>query len=61
MDEYQIECRIEKLVDRLDRQYMADTNTMTEAQYQAALKRIEQWAEQQLARAEMVKYPQFNY
>ncbi len=33
MDEYQIECRVEKMADRLDARYMSDANTMTETEY----------------------------
>ena len=44
MDEYQIECKVEKMVDALDRKYMSDNNTMTEAEYKDELRGIDNWA-----------------
>ena len=47
MDEYQIECRVEKMVDALDRRYMSDNNTMTEEEYKYELRLIDRWSANQ--------------
>ena len=44
--ELQIEIKVEKWVDRLDAQYLADNSTMTEVEYKAQLKAIGDWADQ---------------
>ena len=41
--ENQVECRVEKMVDRLDRDYM--NGEFTETEYHAKLKEIDKWAE----------------
>jgi hypothetical protein len=45
MTEDQIERAVEAKMDRLDRIYL--NSPMTEAQYQAEIRRIDQWAAQQ--------------
>lgn len=45
MTEDQIERRVEKMTDRLDARYMADGSAMTEAEYKAELKDIDDWAQ----------------
>ena len=44
--ELQIEIKVEKWVDRLDARYLADNSTMSEAEYKAQLKAIDDWADQ---------------
>lgn len=44
MTEDQIERRVEKMVDRLDAQFMADNSPMTQAEYEAEMGRINAWA-----------------
>jgi hypothetical protein len=48
MTEDQIERAVERLIDSLDQQFL--TSNMTQAAYDAAMREIDQWAEQQLAR-----------
>lgn len=43
--ENQVECRVEKMVDRLDRDYM--NGLYTEDEYHAKIKEIDAWAEKE--------------
>lgn len=47
MDEYQIEMRVEKATDRLDKRFMSDANTMTQEEYDNEIKILGRWAQQQ--------------
>jgi len=45
MTEHDIEIKVEKMTDRIDRQYMEAK--ITDLEYRAELKRIDQWADEQ--------------
>lgn len=47
MDNYQIEEKVERMIDRLDDRFMSDSNTMTQGQYDAEVRKIDQWANDQ--------------
>ena len=44
MTEDQIERKVERMVDRLDAQFMSDSNTMTQEEYDAEIESIDKWA-----------------
>lgn len=48
MTEEQIEGRVEKIVDHLDRLFMA--GQLTQRQYDAEMKAVNQWAENKLSK-----------
>jgi len=52
MNEHDIEIRVEKAIDRLDRRFMSDANTMTQAEYDHEVMLIDKWAAQEYRRAE---------
>jgi hypothetical protein len=45
MTEDQIERAVQSKFDRLDARFMSDSNTMTQATYDAAARAIHEWAE----------------
>lgn len=49
LTERDIECKVERMVDRLDARFMRDNSSMTEEEYKTAMKAIDTWAEQQYA------------
>jgi len=55
MTEYQIECRVERLTDKLDRQYMA--GKITGEQYEQETRGIANWANHEYKMAEPTKFP----
>ena len=48
MSEHEIECRVERMVDRLDARFMR--GELSETEYRAEMKRITKWAETEYAR-----------
>jgi len=48
MSEHEIECRVERMVDRLDARFMR--GELSEAEYRAEMERIKQWAEMEYAK-----------
>ena len=47
MDAEQIELKVERAMDRLDKRFMSDANTMTQAEYDHEVVIIDKWAQQQ--------------
>lgn len=47
MSEYQIECKVERMVDALDRAYMA--GELSDEEYRSRMESIDAWAESQYA------------
>jgi hypothetical protein len=52
MTEEQIERRVELMMDHLDRVFMAHNSTMTQGDYNQAVRELKQWAEDQYRRNE---------
>lgn len=50
MTSEQIEREVERRIDRLDARFMRDDSTMQQHEYDAAIRAIDQWAEDQYAR-----------
>lgn len=50
MTEHEIELKVERMVDRLDARFMR--GDMTQAEYDAKMREINQWAEEEYARGE---------
>lgn len=50
MTEDVIERQVEFMTDQVDRIYMKDSNPWTEEQYKAELKKIDDWAQAELAK-----------
>lgn len=48
MSEHEIECRVERMVDRLDARYMR--GELSDAEYRAEMERINQWAKMEYAK-----------
>lgn len=48
----QIERKVERLIDALDARFMSDNNTMTQEQYNAKVKEIDDWATMEYRRAD---------
>jgi hypothetical protein len=53
MTENQIERRVEKMIDRLDRQFMADV--IGQQEYDTRMKAIRDWADAESAKAERAR------
>lgn len=51
MTEEQIERQVERMTNALDARFMADNNTMTQAEYDAESKKIGEWADAEFSRA----------
>jgi hypothetical protein len=47
MTEQDIKLKVERMIDRLDRRFMSDANTMTQVEYDAEVRKIYAWAEEQ--------------
>ena len=50
MTEYQIELSVEAKMNSLDRVFMNPANKMTQADYDAEVKKLNRWANAQMAR-----------
>jgi hypothetical protein len=50
MTEYQIELSVEAKMNSLDRAFMNPANKMTQADYDAEVKKLNRWANAQMAR-----------
>lgn len=48
----QIDRKVEKMVDRLDAEFMRDGNTWTQEQYDAEIKSIDDWAAMEYRRVD---------
>lgn len=58
MTEDQIERHVETLTDRLDAAFLADNSKMTQDQYDAEIKAINDWAEYMYVRADKFRAAQ---
>lgn len=48
MNEHEIECRVERMVDRLDARFMR--GELSETEYRAEMEQITKWAETEYAK-----------
>jgi len=48
MSEHEIECRVERMVDRLDARFMR--GELSETEYRAEMERITKWADDEYAK-----------
>lgn len=52
MTKNQIERKVERLIDAIDKKFMADGNTWTQQEYDAKVYEIDQWASMEYRRAD---------
>jgi len=56
LTERDIEIAVEHRVNRLDKQFMADNSTMTQEEYDRAMREIDNWAQQEFNAIHKMKH-----